>query len=110
MSFIKKNWWKSAEFNLSAFQALLDMANSQVKNKKTDKWQWYVLSSGSTEAAYTVWYYRLWSFLAGGYKIRKIFASEPTSLKDSAEPEPSWLEPQLELKDFQLGSARDLFP
>ena len=28
----------------------------------------------------------------------------------SDEPEPSWLEPQLELKDFQLGSARDLFP
>ena len=23
--------------------------------------------------------------------------------------EPSWLEPELELKDFQLGSARDLF-
>ena len=28
----------------------------------------------------------------------------------SDESEPSWLEPQLELKDFQLGSARDLFP
>ena len=27
----------------------------------------------------------------------------------SDEFEPSWLEPQLELKDFQLGSARDLF-
>ena len=27
----------------------------------------------------------------------------------SDEPEPSWLEPKLELKDFQLGSARDLF-
>ena len=27
----------------------------------------------------------------------------------SDEPEPSWLEPQLELKDFQLGSGRDLF-
>ena len=27
----------------------------------------------------------------------------------SDEPKPSWLEPQLELKDFQLGSARDLF-
>ena len=23
--------------------------------------------------------------------------------------EPSWLEPELELKDFQLGSTRDLF-
>ena len=31
-------------------------------------------------------------------------------LKSSDESEPSWLEPQLELKDFQLGSARDLFP
>ena len=28
----------------------------------------------------------------------------------SDESEPSWLEPELELKDFQLGSARDLFP
>jgi hypothetical protein len=28
---------------------------------------------------------------------------------NSDESEPSWLEPQLELKDFQLGSARDLF-
>ena len=27
----------------------------------------------------------------------------------SDESEPSWLEPELELKDFQLGSARDLF-
>ena len=27
----------------------------------------------------------------------------------SDESEPSWLEPQLELKDFQLGSTRDLF-
>ena len=27
----------------------------------------------------------------------------------SDESEPSWLEPYLELKDFQLGSARDLF-
>ena len=30
-------------------------------------------------------------------------------LHTSDESEPSWLEPQLELKDFQLGSARDLF-
>ena len=28
----------------------------------------------------------------------------------SDEPEPSWLEPQLELKDFQLSSAREFFP
>ena len=28
----------------------------------------------------------------------------------SDESKPSWLEQQLELKDFQLGSARDLFP
>ena len=28
----------------------------------------------------------------------------------SDESEPSWLEPELELKVFQLGSARDLFP
>ena len=28
----------------------------------------------------------------------------------SDESEPSWLEPELELKDFQLGSARDFFP
>ena len=27
----------------------------------------------------------------------------------SDEPEPSWHEPYLELKNFQLGSARDLF-
>jgi hypothetical protein len=27
-------------------------------------------------------------------------------LSTSNEPEPSWLEPKLELKDFQLGSAR----
>ena len=26
------------------------------------------------------------------------------------ESEPSWLKPQLELKDFHFGSARDLFP
>ena len=31
--------------------------------------------------------------------------AEPTS----DESEPSWLEPELELKDIQLGSARDLF-
>ena len=31
--------------------------------------------------------------------------AEPTS----DESAPSWLEPELELKDFQLGSARDLF-
>ena len=31
-------------------------------------------------------------------------------LFSSDESEPSWLEPELELKDFQLGSARDLFP
>ena len=31
-------------------------------------------------------------------------------LSTSDESEPSWLEPELELKDFQLGSARDLFP
>ena len=30
-------------------------------------------------------------------------------LSNSDEPEPSWLKPQLELKYFQLGSARDLF-
>ena len=30
-------------------------------------------------------------------------------VNSSDEPEPSWLEPQLELKDFQLNSARDLF-
>ena len=28
----------------------------------------------------------------------------------SDESEPSWLEPELDLKNFQLGSARDLFP
>ena len=28
----------------------------------------------------------------------------------SDESEPSWLEPELKLKDFQLGSARDIFP
>ena len=27
----------------------------------------------------------------------------------SDESEPSWLKPELELKDIQLGSARDLF-
>ena len=31
-------------------------------------------------------------------------------LPNSDESEPSWLEPELELKDFQLGSACDLFP
>ena len=31
------------------------------------------------------------------------------SIDNSDEPEPSWLEPWLELKVFQLGSARDLF-
>ena len=31
-------------------------------------------------------------------------------ISQSDESEPSWLEPELELKDFQLGSARDLFP
>ena len=35
-------------------------------------------------------------------------------LKDKAfssdESEPSWLDPELELKDFQLGLARVLFP
>ena len=31
-------------------------------------------------------------------------------LTGSNESEPSWLEPELELKDFQLSSARDLFP
>ena len=35
--------------------------------------------------------------------------SQSTYLPTSDEPEPSWLEPYLELKDFQLGSARDLF-
>ena len=30
-------------------------------------------------------------------------------LNSSDESEPSWLEPELELKDFQLGSARGLF-
>ena len=28
----------------------------------------------------------------------------------SDESEPSWLKPELKLKDFQLGSARDLIP
>ena len=28
----------------------------------------------------------------------------------SDKSEPSWLEPELKLKDFQLGSTRDLFP
>ena len=32
---------------------------------------------------------------------------ETVAFSDASEP--SWLEPQLELKDFQLGSARDLF-
>ena len=31
------------------------------------------------------------------------------TLPISDESEPSWLEPELELKDFQLGSAHDLF-
>ena len=31
------------------------------------------------------------------------------TVASSDEFEPSWLEPQLELKDFQLGSAHDLF-
>ena len=31
-------------------------------------------------------------------------------LISSDESEPSWLEPQPELKDFQLGLACDLFP
>ena len=30
-------------------------------------------------------------------------------LDSSDGSEPSWLEPELELKDFQLGSARNLF-
>ena len=30
----------------------------------------------------------------------------PPYLSTSDESEPSWLEPELELKDFQLGSAR----
>ena len=29
---------------------------------------------------------------------------------NSDESKPSWLKPELKLKDFQLGSARDLFP
>ena len=33
-----------------------------------------------------------------------------TVLERSDESEPSWLEPELELKYFQLGSTRDLFP
>ena len=36
----------------------------------------------------------------------KIEEAEIHPLSISDEPEPSWLEPQLELKDFQLGSAR----
>ena len=32
------------------------------------------------------------------------------AIDSSDESELSWLEPELELKDFQLGSARDLFP
>jgi hypothetical protein len=32
------------------------------------------------------------------------------AIATSDESEPSWLEPELELKNFQLGSARDLFP
>ena len=34
------------------------------------------------------------------------FASKYRQISGSDEPEPSWLEPQLELKYFQLGSAR----
>ena len=36
------------------------------------------------------------------FLMRQVFGSD--------ESEPSWLEPELELTDFQLGSARGLFP
>ena len=49
-------------------------------------------------------------------KVLKISKKDQTvklnylNYKNSSDQfEPSWLEPQLELKDFQLGSARDFF-
>ena len=41
---------------------------------------------------------RFASFLSGGFAPMEVTVSD--------ESEPSWLEPELELKDFQLGSAR----
>jgi hypothetical protein len=43
-------------------------------------------------------------------KRRSSFVWRGQYISNSDESEPSWLEPELELKDFQLGSARDLFP
>ena len=36
-------------------------------------------------------------------------AKKSIALTSSDEPEPSWLQPELKLKYFQLGSARDHF-
>ena len=42
-----------------------------------------------------------------GLKLAKIPIRKEVAVSD--ESEPSWLEPQFELKHFRLGSARDLF-
>ena len=43
-------------------------------------------------------------------KIAKFYyINNEVARTTSDESEPIWLEPQLELKDFQLGSACDLF-
>ena len=41
------------------------------------------------------------------FNLMALVASSNVATSD--ESEPSWLEPELELKDFQLVSARDLF-
>ena len=41
--------------------------------------------------------------------VFKYGSSRIVNLATSDESETSWLEQKLELKDFQLGSARDLF-
>ena len=43
------------------------------------------------------------------FVIIRLFLTPSNPLFASDESEPSWFEPYLELKDFQLGSARDLF-
>ena len=39
----------------------------------------------------------------------ELHLQDDSQLNNSDESEPSWLQPYLELKDFQVGSARDLF-
>ena len=75
LQFLQFSPWLSCSHDTWSF-ASLDGYSNGLKEKR------FGMSVTQGLDGYALWQYELWSFLNGGYKIRKFFAKDSTSSKE----------------------------